>query len=159
VARETNIMINLRPVDKNNWVACVKLSLLPEQEGNLAPNVYTIAESKFNAHYQLRAIYKDDEVVGFLAYCYEDDPIDTELYWLFRFMLDKNNQGKGFASLALDLVVEEVISLEGKRLRTMCKPTNTVAEKVYQGFGFEQIGILDDGDILFEIQLDEYDKI
>lgn len=146
-------MIKLKPVVKNNWVACVKLSLLPEQEGNLAPNAYTIAESKFETHYHVRAIYKEDEVIGLLSYCYEDDPLDTELYWLFRFMFDKNHQGKGYASKVLKLVVEEVNSLGGKRLLTMCKPTNMNAAKVYQKFGFKKTGQLDDGDVLFEIQV------
>ena len=152
-------MIKIKPVDKNNWKACVKLSLLPEQQSNLAPNAYTIAESKFEAHHHVRAIYNDNEVVGMLSYCYEDDPVDTELYWLFRFMFDKNHQGKGFASKAIDLVVEEVLLLGGQCLRTMCKPTNKVAAKVYQGFGFKQIGNLDDGDVLFEMKLDVCNNI
>ena len=152
-------MINLKPVTKNNWKACVKLSLQPEQQGNLAPNAYTIAESKFETHHHVRAIYKDDEVIGMLSYCYEDDPIDTELYWLFRFMLDKEHQGKSYAVKVLELVQKEVFSHGGKRLRTMCKPTNMVAAKVYQGFGFKQIGKLDDGDILFEMSLKKCGKI
>ncbi len=152
-------MINLKPVNKNNWKACVKLSLYPNQKGNLASNSNTIAESKFETHHHVRAIYKDDEVIGMLSYCFEDEPIDKELYWLFRFMFDKNHQGKGYAPQAIDLVAKEVKSIGGKRLRTMCKPTNTVAAKVYQGFGFKQIGKLDDGDILFEMILDEYAKI
>ncbi len=147
-------MIKIKPVEKSNWKDCIKLSLLPEQEGNLAPNAYTIAESKFELHHHVRAIYKDSEVIGMLSYCYEDDPLDLELYWLFRFMLDKDHQGKGYASKVLKLVQKEVISSGGKRLRTMCKPTNITASQVYQKFGFEKIGKLDDGDILFELQVD-----
>lgn len=71
-------------------------------ESNLAPNAYTIAESKFETHHHVREIYKDDEVIGMLSYCYEDDSIDTELYWLFRFMLDKNHQeGIRFKSIRI----------------------------------------------------------
>ena len=147
-------MIELKQVDQNNWKACIKLSLLPEQEGNLAPNAYTIAKSKFAPHYHIRAIYNDSEVIGMLSYCYEDDPIDKELYWLFRFMIDKNHQGKGYASTVLELVRKEVLLLDCKRIQTMCKPSNIAASHVYQKFGFKEIGKLDDGDIHFEMSLD-----
>ena len=47
----------LKEVTKENWIDCIHLSLHPEQEGNLASNVDTIAESKFEPENQLRAIY------------------------------------------------------------------------------------------------------
>lgn len=52
-------MKKLKSVDKNNWDACMKLPLLPKQESNLAPNAYTIAESKFETHHHERAIYRE----------------------------------------------------------------------------------------------------
>lgn len=76
--------------------------MLAEQESNLTANAYTISESKFETHHHVRAIYKDDEVIGMYSYCYEDDSIDAKLYYL---LLDKYYQGKGYASKALELLV------------------------------------------------------
>jgi diamine N-acetyltransferase len=142
--------IHLKKVDRCNWVACVKLSLHPDQVGNLASNSNTIAEAKFEPHHRLRAIYKDNDVIGMLSFCHEDDPLDLELFWLFRFMIDKEHQGKGYGSNVLALVLEEVRGLGGKRLQTMCKPSNAAAAQAYRSFGFKEIGTLNDGDLHFE---------
>ena len=145
--------IKLKEVTKENWIDCINLSLYPEQEKNLASNIESIAESKFEPHYQLRAIYKDKKAIGFLAFCVEDDPPDPELYWIFRFMVDKNFQGLGYGKKALNLVIEEIKQLGAKRIYTMHKPTNKKAGKLYQKAGFSYIGNLDDGDLLMEMKI------
>ncbi|MDJ0635580.1 MAG: GNAT family N-acetyltransferase [Xenococcaceae cyanobacterium MO_188.B29] len=142
--------IKLKEVTKDNWIDCIDLSLYPEQEKNVASNVASIAESKFEPHYQLRAVYKEQKVIGFLAFCVEVDPPDPELYWLFRFMIDKHFQGQGYGTKALNLVIEEIRQLGAKRIHTMHKPSNKTAGKLYQKAGFVYIGHLDDGDLLME---------
>lgn len=151
--RKVPLNISLKDVDRNNWVDCIKLSLHPEQKKCLASNSDTIAESKFEEHHRMRAIYKDSQVIGMLAFCHENEPLDLDLYWLFRFMFDKSHQRKGYGIKALELLINEVKSLGGKKLRTMCKPKNTLAINAYKKYGFKEIGNLDDGDILFELQL------
>ena len=143
-------MITLRSVTRKNWVACTRLSLHEHQVGNLASNVITIAEAKFEEHHQLRSIYKGDKLVGMLAYCHETEPEDTELYWIFRLMIDKEHQGKGFAHDAMKLTALEIVKRGGKRIRTMHKPENIAASKLYAKLGFCVIGTLDDGGTLLE---------
>lgn len=156
LAYETNrevYMIKLEEVNKCNYEYCIYLELEPSQKGNLTPNSISIAQSKFETRFRTRAICKDDEVIGFLAYCHEDEPEDLEHYWLFRFMFDKAHQGKGYASEALQLLIDEVRALGGKRLQTMHKPRNVNAGSAYKKFGFREIGVLDDGDIHLEISV------
>lgn len=131
-------MISLQEVTRDNY---------------LASNAVTIAQSKFEPHYRLKAIYKDHKVIGMLAFCHEDEPEDLELYWLFRLMLDKQYQGQGLAAQILNLVLQEIRALEGKRLQTMHKPSNRAANSAYRKFGFQEIGVLEDGDIHLEIQV------
>ncbi len=147
-------MIRLEELTIHNYKDCINLELEPGQVRNLTTNAISIAQSKYETHYQTRAIYKHEEVIGFLVFCQEDDPEESELYWLFRFMLDKAHQGKGYASSVLGLVVGEVRALGGKRLHTMHKPSNTNAASAYRKYGFKEIGVLDDGDILLEILVD-----
>ena len=85
-----------------------------------------------------------------LAYCMEDEPPDPEVYWLFRFMIDKDFQNKGYGKKALNLVIEEISSLGAKKIYTSHKPKNEVAGKLYQKLGFNYIGERDDGDLLME---------
>ena len=147
-------MITLRPVDQKNWAACVRLSLGDDQEGFVASNVETIAESKFEPHYHLRAIYKDELLVGMLAYCHENEPEDFELYWIFRLMVDKSYQGQGLGFAAMKLAIDEMKNLGAKRIQTMHKPSNAIASALYDKLGFERTGVvLDDGDILRELNL------
>ncbi len=147
-------MITLRTVDRKNWVACTELSLGDHQVGLVASNLKTIAESKFEPHYHLRAIYKDELIVGMLAFCHENVPGDPELYWIFRLMIDKSFQGKGFGLAAMKLAIEEIKKLGAARIRTMHKPDNSIAASLYEKLGFQLIGdALDDGDILRELRL------
>lgn len=144
-------MIRLEEVTKNNYEDCIYLELEPHQMGYLTPNSISIAQSKFEVHYRTRAIYNDDEVIGFLTYRQEDEPENLDQYRLFRFMFDKAHQGKGYASTALQLLMDEVRGLGGKRLQTMYKPGNVNAESAYTKFGFRKIGVLDDGYTHLEI--------
>ncbi len=116
----------------------------------------TIAESKFESHYHMKAIYKDEMVVGMLAYCHENDPEDLELYWIFRLMVDISHQGKGFGFEAMKLAINEMKKLGATRIRTMHKPSNSIASSLYEKLGFERTGVvLDDGDIVREIKLQQ----
>ena len=126
----------IKPVTKDNWIECINLRLLPEQVGNLASNVETIAEFKFEPDNILRAIYLDRAVIGVLAYSMEDEPIDPEVYWLFRFMIDKDYQNKGYGTQALKRLFEEISGLGGKKIYTSHKPANKIAGKLDRKVGF-----------------------
>lgn len=142
--------VSLQPVTKDNWIKCIDLRLQPEQVGNLASNVETIAESKFEPDNILRAIYLDRAVIGMLAYSMEDEPPDPEVYWLFRFMIDKDYQNQGYGTKALELLFKEISCLGGKKIYTTHKPTNEVAGKLYRKVGFSYNGELHYGEPLME---------
>ena len=147
-------MVELRPLTRDNWVACAELSLLPSQQGLLAPNVYSIAELNFEQNYTPRAIYAGGQLVGFLMYCPENNPPDPELFWLFRFMVAAEHQGKGYGTSALRLAILEMKAAGATRVRTMHKPRNSPASKLYGKHDFVEIGVLPDGDVELELPLD-----
>ena len=148
-------MVELLPLTRENWVACVDLPLLPSQQGLLAPNLYSIAELNFERHYTPQVIYASGQVVGFLMYCPENDPPDPKLFWLFRLMVAAEHQGKGYGASALRLALLEMKATGATRVRTMHKPSNATASKLYQRHGFVEIGVLPDGDIELELILEE----
>ena len=145
------LMVTLRDVTAENWRACIRLSLHDHQVGYVASNVGTIAESKFNLHFHMRAIYADDSLVGMLAFCHEDDPEDLELFWIFRLMIDRHHQGNGYGIDAMRLAIEQIRKLGATRVRTMHKPENSAAAAIYAKLGFRPAGELDDGDCLLEL--------
>ena len=127
-------------------MACIQLQLADDQKANLVSNVETIAESKFEEHHQLRAIYVDEQLVGLLAYAHETDPPDKSLFWIFRLMVDKHHQRRGIGSTAMRLALQEIEAVDASRVRTMHKPANSAAANLYRKIGFRNIGLLDDGD-------------
>ena len=147
-------MIELQELTRENWRACIRLEVHEHQQGFVASNVATIAESRFEPHFVLRAIYSGDKIVGMLAYCPEDDPPDPTLYWIFRLMIDKHHQNQGIGTTAMRLAIEEIRQLDAQRVRTIHKPENNFAAALYRKIGFRQIGFHDDGDVLLELPLD-----
>ena len=145
--------LHLVAVNKENWIQCVNLKVGENQRTNLASNIMTIAESKFEEHFVLRAIKINDSIIGMLAYCPEIDVDDPGLYWLFRIMVDVSEQGKGYGKIAVATVIKEMTILGANRVRTMCKPSNSAARSLYLGMGFHEINSLDDGDIVFEMKI------
>ena len=143
--------IHLVSVDKSNWVRCIRLELHPDQVGNLATNVETIAESSFEPHVVLRCIMRGEQVIGMLAWCPEvDEPIEG-LFWLFRLMIAKSEQGQGYGKRAVELAIDEMKAREATAIRTSCKPHNLVAKSCYLSIGFKEIGVLEDDDLLLEL--------
>ena len=142
--------ISLREVTKENWVQCIRLRLAPEQEGLVAPNVDSIAESKFELHYVPKAIYNNEKVVGFLMYCPEIETEEKDLYWLFRFMIDVEYQKQGIGRAALELALNEISTKNCRKINIIYSPKNSIAAKLYASFGFKQVGIAEDGDIIVQ---------
>ena len=144
--------LSLKPVVKDNWVECSRLKVGKNQEGNLASCLETIAQSAFEPHFELRAIQIGAKVVGMLAYCPEIDEPMPGLFWIFRIVVGKEYQGKGFGREAMQLSLVEIWKRGGLSVRTMCKQNNFPAIKCYESLGFRTKGMLDDGDILFELK-------
>ena len=144
--------LSLQEVSLENWEDCADLELPPDQEDFVATNLYSLAESKFEPHYLPRAICLGDCVVGFLMYCPETDPPDPELFWLLRFMIAREHQGRGLGKRALQLAIKQMQQRGARRIITMHKPSNAVAEKMYDSAGFVATGELDGwGDVLREL--------
>lgn len=150
--------LTLSPVERSNWVECSRLRTKPSQEGHVASCLETIAESKFEPHHELRAIESGGRIVGMLAYCPEvDEPVDEStdgLFWIFRLVIDESHQGRGLGRAAMRACVAEIRARGGRLVRTMCKPANVAAARCYESIGFARRGHLDDGDVLFELELE-----
>jgi diamine N-acetyltransferase len=130
------VAIVLRPITKENWETAAKLEVREDQQGYVAPNVWSIAESQFHPWIRPMAIYNGGTMVGFLVY--GRDPADGE-YWLYRYMIDRRFQGQGLGKAALQALIAHLRSLPDCDSVTVgYQPENLVAERLYLGFGFEK---------------------
>lgn len=135
--------ISLRHVTKENYEAVCDLQVSKLQEDYVASNVWSVVESKFNEGYETRAIYADDEPVGFFMWVLES--ADKTSIW--RFMIDQKHQKKGIGRKALNLALEEIRQSPGLKEIEICyDPKNPVAKDFYSSFGFIEVGMDEDGD-------------
>jgi len=141
--------ILLRDVTKENLLACVRLKLAPEQEHFVASNAYSIAESKFMPTYIPQAIYHrtegeaEETMVGFVMYGFypDDDPPFGQRYWIFRLMVDREHQGRGYGREAMRQVLARLEADPNcPSVLIGYETENVVASKLYADLGFREIG-------------------
>jgi diamine N-acetyltransferase len=137
--------IVLRPITKDNWEDAARLRVREDQTDFVAPNVWSIAESKFYPALEPMAIYDDETIVGFLMHGV--DPQDRQ-HWLYRFMIDQRYQGRGLGHAALARLIELLRRTPGcTGVNVGYDPANVVAERLYLSAGFEQTGLASWGEL------------
>ena len=140
-------MISLKSIDQSNWEDCIQLKPKQVQEGFIASNLYSIAESKFSPHMKIKAIYCGEMLIGFAMYGIDSDDGN---YWIYRFMIDEQFQGRGHGKSAMKLIIEDIRSRDDRTdvIWLGYQPDNEQARKLYASMGFEEEGIAPWGEML-----------
>ena len=145
--------VELRDVTARNWRAVVNLELTPEQEDLVASNLYSVAQSKFDPLARPRAVYAGGNVVGFLMYDVWTEG-KTQEASIYRFMIDRRHQGKGYGRAALAKALEEIKAVPGmKKIAIGYMPENPITKSFYASFGFKEAGLDEDGEMIAELTL------
>jgi diamine N-acetyltransferase len=138
--------ITLHPITEENWHACIALQVTDAQVNYVAPNVYSIAESRFEPTWVPLAIYAEIDgeavMVGFAMY-------DSRDYEIIRFMVDARYQGRGFGRAAMLWLLAQ---FERERTHPSTSlsfvPGNTAAEQLYASVGFRKTGEINEGELV-----------
>lgn len=128
-------MITLREITKDNFWDCIELTVAKHQEDLIIPNAISIAQSKVQPECIPLGIYHYDVMVGFLMYCLD---IDDQEYWIYRLMIDQKYQNLGYATKALEQVIELI--KEDKthnKIFIGAHRDGEAAIHLYQNFGFK----------------------
>jgi len=143
--------VTLREVTAETVREICRLQVRPEQRGFVAENAVSIAQAHFEPRAWFRAVYADEEPVGFVM-LYED--AEKQEYFLWRFMIAGGCQGKGYGRRALDLVVEHVRGLPGAtELRSSYVPGEHGPRDFYLRYGFVETGEVDEGERVIRLAL------
>lgn len=147
--------ISLQDITKDNFYKCISLKLSEEQKNRIAPNVYSIAESKVITNYMPYAIYLEDVVIGFVMVDYDPTLPAEDKYWVPRFMIDQRYQGQGYGKTAMRIVIEKLCANEDcERIRLSTEPDNIPAIRFYESLGFKNTGVLlDESEVILELVL------
>ena len=108
-------------------------------------------------------IYDDDTLVGFVMIGYDKDDywddapaIANNNYNLWRLMIDKRYQQKGYGRKAIELALEFIRTSpcgKAEYCWLSYEPENKVAKALYESFGFVETGDVDGEELIAVLKL------
>ena len=145
----------LRKIDNNNIEQCIALSVTEEQAQYIAPNQDSLKDANDNpAVARPFAIYVDNRMVGFTMFAFDEDYEDpNDRYWLWRFMIDKDLQGRGYGRAALKTIIAYFKEQGVGYIKLSTKESNCKAISLYHQFGFIENGEMNDEEVVLQINI------
>ena len=142
-------MIHLEKLTYENFDDVFELKVKKVQYPFVASNCYSIAEAYVTmmcgGHVFPFAIYNDKRLVGFIQIGYGENAdqdgvsVEKDNYEIWRFMIDKRYQGRGYGREALKLALDFIRTWPCGKAE-FCwisyEPENEIARKLYASFGF-----------------------
>lgn len=144
--------IELRPITRQNWRACVRLRVATEQEQLVATNAGSLAQAAYEPECVPLAVYDGDTMVGFVMYALD---ADDNSYWIYRVMIDAQQQRRGYGRAAMERLIEHMRALPGCDAITISYVEhNDAARQLYRSLGFVETGEVIEGEALARLRLD-----
>ncbi|RWC53552.1 GNAT family N-acetyltransferase [Mesorhizobium sp.] len=138
--------IRLVPVTRTNRPLVTALELAPDQMDFVASNAESLEEAETDEDARPRVVMAGTRVVGFLMY---EAPRDDDEARIYRFMIDRASQGRGYGKAALREVLDEIQGLGHVRHVSICyEPDNEAARNLYRSAGFVEEGLDEDGEMI-----------
>ncbi len=131
-------MINLQEITKDNLNEILHLKVKDAQQDQVAPNSVSIAQAHYTHKAWFRGIYFNDVPVGFVMLSIDEKKKE---YWVWRYMIDQNHQGKGYGKTALLQVIDFMKTLPDiKEILLSYVPKENGADAFYTKVGFVDTG-------------------
>ncbi|MBO6061645.1 MAG: GNAT family N-acetyltransferase [Clostridia bacterium] len=164
-------MIHLEKIDAVNVWDVRELKVKQAQKGFVASNDISLIQAFTSSGTGCSAfpfaIYNDKRLVGFLMIGYNEaalyelfgeEPPKSLInnYSLWRLMIDKRYQNRGYGREAVKLALEFVRSFPCGRAEyceVSFEPENTVARDLYRSFGFVENGEMDGDETVAVLKL------
>lgn len=141
------ITLEARAIDFYNLSKILKLGVHADQKDNVAPNSVTIAQNIYEPAGWVRGLWDGDTPIGLIAMINpaiespsfeEGDPTDAAYLW--RLMIDKQHQGKGYGRLAIGIAFNKAREWNMPRFQTSCVPGPHSPQKFYELLGLKPTG-------------------
>lgn len=159
--------MELKKVDMNNIWEITKLSVFDEQKDFVATNTQSILEAYVTIVAGYTAlpfgIYENEKPIGFVMFGFDNDgdeespAVSNGNYSIWRFMIDKEHQHKGFGRKALNMALDYLRSEKPCGAAEKCwlsyEPENEVARALYLSCGFTENGEMCGEEVVAEIKL------
>ncbi len=150
--------ITLREITKDNWRVCGRLEVADDQRDFVAPNMWSLLQYLYQDPtdtFVPLGIYDGETMVGFAMYGMGQ--FGDQTGWeIWRLMIDKNHQRKGYGRKALHLLIDLLCEkFHPAAIYIMFELDNHVAQRFYESIGFRDTGVVDDGERVYRLDLTE----
>jgi len=163
-----DIMISLEKITHQNLCECIyNIETTEEQKEFVDSNVESLAEAfasitngGFATPY---AIYDNDTMVGFVMYTFADKPggdlslpYTLPCYYIWRILIDKNQQKKGYGKQTVEKIIEEIKTMpygKADRIYTSWNPNNIASKSLFESFGFFETGDIDGCEVVVRLDI------
>ena len=137
-------MIILREITRENIDEVLALNVDDNQKSYVSTNAESLAQAYVysDTAYPF-AVYDDDIIVGFIMMGYYEA---KEYYTLWKLMIDKRYQNRGYGKEALKLGIRFLRErFEVSEIYTGVVPENITAKNLYKSGGFKETGLIELG--------------
>ncbi len=141
-------LVEITGADVRSWCS---LAVSPEQTQFVASVPISIAQAHFAPEAWFRGIAAAGEPAGFVMLSVKPEVPE---YYLWRFLIDHRQQGRGIGAAALQLVIAHVRGLGATELTLSYNPGEGSPEPFYRKLGFTPTGVIEDGEVVMRLALE-----
>ena len=137
-------MVVLKKITRENLDEVLALSVAKHQKSFVSTTAVSLAQAYVYRDTAFPfAIYADEKPVGFIMFGYYES---RKQYTLWKFLIDKEHQGKGYGKEALKQGVTYLKEqFDAKEIYTGVSLGNEAAKGLYKSMGFTQTGLIEEG--------------
>ena len=135
-------MVELRTITKDNIEDVLKLDVFEYQRVFVSSTAHSLAQAYVHRDTAFPfAIYADDTLVGFIMLGFYET---KKQYTLWKFLIDKDYQNKGYGKEALKKGITYLVDTFGaKEIYVGVSTGNDTAKKLYSSIGFKKTGVIE----------------
>jgi diamine N-acetyltransferase len=155
----TAVVVSLRELTEDNRAAVLALRVAPEQERfvGTVPEALADAAQYPHANPWYRAVYVDDEPVGFVMLSWNVEPQPPDIigpWFLWKIIIDRRHQGRGYGAEVVRQVTRIIRAEGATELLTSHVPEEGGPAGFYARLGFVPTGDRDGaGEIILRLAL------
>ncbi len=135
-------MIELKSITKDNLEDVLNLNVLEYQQPFVSSTACSLAQAYVYRETAFPfAVYANSTIVGFIMLGYYEA---KKQYTLWKFLIDKNHQNKGYGKEALQLGIMYLRDNFGvSEICTGVALGNEKAKRLYSSIGFKETGLIE----------------
>ncbi len=143
--------LELKEINLKNYLEIIKLEVNENQKKYVAPNDFSLAQAFFHEEAWFRGIYVNNKPVGFVMVEINHNKPE---YGLWRFMINKMHQKKGYGKQALDKVIEYILSFpQANVFWCSVLPGEGSPLEFYKKYGFVETGKWEEDEMVIKLDL------